>query len=52
LDDFVFPVNSENAFESLRSNGGTVEYKTIEGKDHQAAAIPFFLELLEALQSN
>jgi pimeloyl-ACP methyl ester carboxylesterase len=50
LDDFVFPVNSENAFESLRSNGGTVEYKTIEGKDHQAAAIPFFLELLEALQ--
>ena len=52
LDDFVFPVNSENAFESLRRYGGTVEYKTIEGKDHQAAAIPFFLKLLEALQSN
>jgi hypothetical protein len=45
-------LNSENALESLRSNGGTVEYKTTEGKYHQAAAIPFFLKLLEALQSN
>jgi hypothetical protein len=52
LDDFVFPANSENALESLLSSGGTVEYRTIEGKDHQAAAIPFFLELLEALQLN
>jgi hypothetical protein len=52
LDDFVFPANSENALESLRISGGNIEYKTIEDKDHQAAAIPFFLELLEALQSN
>lgn len=49
-DDFVFPLNSENAFEQFQSNGATLSYELLEEESHNAAAIPFFLEVLKRLQ--
>ena len=50
-DDFVYPLNSRNAFDQLSQNGGELEYVSIEGKNHQAAAVPFFFGTLNRIQS-
>jgi len=49
-DDFVFPLNTENALESLTQNGAIVNYIPLEGKGHSSAAFPFFLSVLKELQ--
>ena len=49
-DAFVSPLNSENAFQQFQENGAEVRYFPIEGKKHSAAAIPFFLAVLNRLQ--
>ncbi len=49
-DNFVFPLNSENAFEQFQSNGATVSYHPLEEESHNSAAIPFFIEVLKRLQ--
>jgi len=49
-DDFVFPLNSENAFEQFQSNGATVSYQLLEAESHSATAVPFFFEVLKRLQ--
>jgi len=46
LDDFVFPLNSLNAYTKFMEGGSEVEYIQIEDKDHNDAAIPFFFESL------
>ena len=48
-DDFVFPINSENTFESLLKNGATINYTVLEGKNHIEAVIPFFTQVLTRL---
>ena len=50
-DDFVFPIISENAFESLQNNGANIKYQVLEDKNHVEAAIPFYTEVLKSLQS-
>ena len=49
-DDFVFPLNTENALESLTQNGAEVTYIPLEGRGHGTAALPFFLSVLKELQ--
>lgn len=51
-DNFVFPFNSINAKEQLNQNGGDVSYYPIEGKNHLEAALPFYLSVIKALNSN
>jgi dipeptidyl aminopeptidase/acylaminoacyl peptidase len=50
-DDYVYPLNSQNAFDQLSQNGGELEYIRIEGKNHQDAAIPFFFEALNRIHN-
>lgn len=49
-DDFVFPLNRENALESLTQNGADVTYISLEGRGHGTAALPIFLSVLKELQ--
>lgn len=50
-DDFVFPIISENAFESLQNNGANIKYQVLEDKNHVEAEIPFYTEVLKSLKS-
>lgn len=48
-DKLILPFVSESTAEALTSNGGTVAYTSIEGKDHNGAVVPFFVSALSLL---
>jgi len=52
-DDYVFPLNSQTAYEAISDKGGTITYITLEGHNHQTAIIPYLeqtLQLFEGLK--
>ena len=50
-DKYVYPLNALTAFESIKKNGGEINYITVEGFDHQQATIPFYLKVLELIDT-
>jgi len=50
-DDYVFPLNSETAYDAFKSNGANVTKVVYEGKDHSTAFIPYLLDMFELFES-
>ena len=50
-DDYVYPLNSITAKESIENNGGTIMYEQLEGLNHSQAAIPFYIKVLELIDT-
>ena len=50
-DDYVFPVNSETAFDALYNNGAEVSRVIYDGADHSEAYIPYILDVFELFES-
>ncbi len=48
-DSFVFPLNSLSALDKIKAKGGEVNYVELEGKTHETAIIPYFLEVINII---
>ncbi len=50
-DDYVFPLNSETAYDALYENGATVTKVAYEGLDHNTALMPYVLDMFDLFES-
>jgi fermentation-respiration switch protein FrsA (DUF1100 family) len=50
-DDYVFPLNSETAYDALLANGANVDKVTYEGKNHETAFFPYLIDVFELFES-
>ncbi|NJO89192.1 MAG: hypothetical protein HC831_09740 [Chloroflexia bacterium] len=50
-DDYVFPLNSETAYDALLANGANVEKVAYDGKNHDSAFFPYLLDAFELFES-
>jgi fermentation-respiration switch protein FrsA (DUF1100 family) len=50
-DDYVFPLNSETAYNALLANGANVDKVTYEGKNHETAFFPYLIDVFELFES-
>ncbi len=50
-DDYVFPLNSETAYDALLANGANVTIVTFEGQDHSSAFMPYLIDMFELFKS-
>jgi len=50
-DDYVFPLNSETAYEALSANGATVTKVVYEGLGHGDAFMPYAMDIFELFES-
>lgn len=50
-DDFVFPLNSRTAFESLKANGANVQLVEFPGKDHGSAVTDYVVNVFALFES-
>ena len=50
-DDYVFPLNSETAYDALLANGADVTKVAYDGKDHETAFMPYLLDVFKLFES-
>ncbi len=50
-DDYVFPLNSETAYDALLANGADVTIIAYDGEDHGSAFMPYLLDVFELFES-
>ena len=50
-DDYVFPINSETAYDALVANGATVSKVVFEDANHSTALVPYMLDMFELFES-
>ena len=50
-DDYVFPLNSETAYEALSANGATVTKVVFDGFSHGEAFIPYAIDMFTLFES-
>lgn len=50
-DDYVFPLNSETAYDALLANGANVTKVAYEGKDHSTAFEPYVVDVYKLFES-
>ncbi len=50
-DDYVFPLNSETAYDALSANGATVTKVVYDGMDHTTTFIPYVLDMFALFES-
>ena len=48
-DEYVYPSNSLSARDKIKARGGKINYIELEGKNHEEASIPYFLEAIKII---
>jgi dienelactone hydrolase len=50
-DDYVFPINSETAYNAMYANGADITRVIYDGADHSEAYIPYIIDVFEMFES-